>query len=77
MCRHEAAEALGALGFEDSLALLKELRDDKNEPEVVRETCDIAVDRILWEISEEKKNEKIRPRYVLHCLRNLAKGEID
>ncbi|KUL89979.1 hypothetical protein ZTR_02933 [Talaromyces verruculosus] len=61
MCRHEAAEALGALGFEESLTLLKELRDDKNEPEVVRETCDIAVDRILWEISEEKKNEKIRP----------------
>ncbi|KAF4991507.1 hypothetical protein F66182_16562, partial [Fusarium sp. NRRL 66182] len=60
MCRHEAAEALGALGFEDSLALLKDLRDDENEPEVVRETCDIAVDRILWETSEEKKNEKIR-----------------
>lgn len=62
MCRHEAAEALGALGFEDSLSLLKELRDDQNEPDVVRETCDIAVDRILWEISEEKKNEKIKTR---------------
>lgn len=68
MCRHEAAEALGALGSEDSLALLKELRDDKNEPEVVRETCDIAVDRILWEISEERKKEKIRPRYVFYEL---------
>ncbi|OKL60927.1 Deoxyhypusine hydroxylase [Talaromyces atroroseus] len=61
MCRHEAAEALGALGFKDSLELLKTLRDDKTEPEVIRETCDIAVDRIIWDISEEKKNEKIRP----------------
>lgn len=76
MCRHEAAEALGALGFEDSLPLLKGLRDDKNEPEVVRETCDIAVDRILWETSEEKKNEKIRQRYVPRFLRKWSKGRL-
>ncbi|KAL4874119.1 hypothetical protein BDV12DRAFT_181985 [Aspergillus spectabilis] len=61
MCRHEAAEALGALGYESSLEVLKELRDNKNEVEVVRETCDIAVDRILWEQSEAKKAEKLKP----------------
>lgn len=61
MCRHEAAEALGALGFQESLELLKTFRDDKTEPDVIRETCDIAVERILWEASEERKKEKLRP----------------
>lgn len=65
MCRHEAAEALGALGYDDSLDILKKLRDDENELEIVRETCDIAVDRIIWENSEERKAEKLKPRYVL------------
>ncbi|KAL1868642.1 deoxyhypusine hydroxylase [Paecilomyces lecythidis] len=60
MCRHEAAEALGALGYEESLDLLKKLRDDSNESDVIRETCDIAVDRILWENSEERKAEKLK-----------------
>ncbi|PYH44890.1 deoxyhypusine monooxygenase [Aspergillus saccharolyticus JOP 1030-1] len=61
MCRHEAAEALGALGYEDSLEILKALRDDEKELDVVRETCDIAVDRIIWENSEERKAEKLKP----------------
>ncbi|KAJ5670102.1 Deoxyhypusine hydroxylase [Penicillium maclennaniae] len=61
MCRHEAAEALGALGYDDSLAILKKLRDDENELEIVRETCDIAVDRIIWENSEARKAEKLKP----------------
>lgn len=63
MCRHEAAEALGSLGFTDSLELLKAIRDDENELEIMRETCDIAVDRILWENSDGKKAEKLKPRY--------------
>lgn len=66
MCRHEAAEALGALGYDDSLDLLKKLRDDESELEIIRETCDIAVDRIVWENSEERKAEKLKPRYDLH-----------
>jgi len=63
MCRHEAAEALGALGFMESLEVLRAIRDDKNEPDVVRETCDIAVDRIHWESSEERKQEKLKPSH--------------
>lgn len=63
MCRHEAAEALGALGFADSLEILKKLRDDEKELDIIRETCDIAVDRILWENSEQKAAEKLKPRY--------------
>ena len=62
MCRHEAAEALGALGDTNSLELMSKMRDDEDEPTVLRETCDIAVDRILWESSEEKAMEKIKSR---------------
>ena len=62
MCRHEAAEALGALGDASSLDILKALRDNEKEVDIMRETCDIAVDRILWENSEEKKSEKLKPR---------------
>ena len=62
MCRHEAAEALGALGDKNSIDLLKERRDDPDEEEVVRETCDIAVERIEWEHSEARRLEKIKQR---------------
>ena len=62
MCRHEAAEALGALGDMGSLDVLRNMRDDQNEVKVVRETCDIAVDRILWETSGYRKTEKLRQR---------------
>ncbi|KAI4131952.1 MAG: hypothetical protein LQ347_002747 [Umbilicaria vellea] len=60
MCRHEAAEALGALGDVNSLALLRTLRDDVGEVEVVRDTCDIAVGRIEWESSEQRKQERLK-----------------
>ncbi|KAF2121443.1 Deoxyhypusine hydroxylase [Lophiotrema nucula] len=60
MCRHEAAEALGALGDMGSLELLKRLRDNKGEVEVVRETCEIAVDRIEWEHSKQRKDEQLK-----------------
>lgn len=63
MCRHEAAEALGALGFDGSLELLKARRDDKEEIEVVRETAELAVERIEWAASESGKAEKLRSRY--------------
>jgi deoxyhypusine monooxygenase len=55
MCRHEAAEALGALGDAESLDLLRRFRDRKDVPGVVRETCEIAVERIEWVGSDEGK----------------------
>ncbi|KAG9194657.1 Deoxyhypusine hydroxylase [Alternaria panax] len=60
MCRHEAAEALGALSDKGSLELLRALRDDGNEIDVVRETCDIAVDRIEWDHGLQKGREKLK-----------------
>lgn len=62
MCRHEAAEALGALGKADNLDLLKHFRDREGEEVVVTETCEIAIDRIEWENSEERLQEKLRQR---------------
>lgn len=63
MCRHEAAEAIGALGDQSSLDLLKQRRDDPEEEEVVKETCDIAIERIEWEHSEAGRKEKLKHRY--------------
>ena len=63
MCRHEAAEAIGALGDVESLELLRRTRDDPSEAKVVRETCEIAVDKIDWERSERKKQENLQQRY--------------
>ena len=75
MCRHEAAEALGALGDMDSLQMLRALRDDDTEVEVVRETCDIAVERIEWENSEQRKRENLRQRLAMSnrrtCVRRI------
>jgi deoxyhypusine monooxygenase len=62
MCRHEAAEALGAIGDMESLGVLREFRDRDGETVVVKETCEIAVARIEWENSEEGKREKLRQR---------------
>ncbi|KAK4181844.1 putative Deoxyhypusine hydroxylase [Triangularia setosa] len=60
MCRHEAAEALGALGDSGSLGVLAQYRDREGEDVSVKETCEIAIERIEWENSEERKQEKLR-----------------
>ncbi len=62
MCRHEAAEALGALGDAKSLELLRTFRDREGEEVVVKETCEIAIDRIEWENSEQSNQERLRKR---------------
>ncbi|OAL33290.1 deoxyhypusine hydroxylase [Fonsecaea nubica] len=60
MCRHEAAEALGALGDISSLQIMEQMKDDESEPVVVRETCEIAVDRINWAHSESRRSESLK-----------------
>lgn len=60
MVRHEAAEALGALGDQESLDVLERLR--KEDPSLeVRETCELAIDRIQWQHSEKSAKEKLQP----------------
>ncbi|CAM9016812.1 unnamed protein product [Wickerhamomyces anomalus] len=59
MVRHEAAEALGALGDKDSLGLLESYF--KNDPLIeIRQTCELAIERIHWENSEKAKTEKLQ-----------------
>ncbi|KAI5818909.1 armadillo-type protein [Pyronema omphalodes] len=58
MVRHEAAEALGALVHSDSLPLLNEYL---NDPSIeVRETCEIAIAKILWETSGARNTEDLQ-----------------
>ncbi|CAG8438756.1 3557_t:CDS:2 [Funneliformis caledonium] len=52
MVRHEAAEALGAIGDSSSLDILEEYLND--EYAVVRETCELAIARIKYENDKEK-----------------------
>ncbi len=59
MVRHEAAEALGAIGSSASLPLLSQYRD--SDPlEIVRQTCELAIDRINWQSSESSRSEHIQ-----------------
>ena len=60
MCRHEAAEALGALGDAGSLDILRAMEQD--EEVVVRETCELAIGRISWMNSPEAQEEAERLR---------------
>lgn len=79
MCRHEAAEALGALDHwadEGILKLLRNRRDDKDEEEVVRETAEIAVGRIEWSLSEIGREERLKKRCVMIFLRATAFGKL-
>lgn len=56
MVRHEAAEALGALGDVDSLELLQDYY--KNDPAIeIRQTCELAIERIKWQLSDKSKSE--------------------
>lgn len=64
MCRHEAAEALGALGNAESLSVLQKYLNREGEDVSVKETCEIAIDRIEWENSEQRRQEKLRQRYI-------------
>ncbi|ALC45441.1 nero [Drosophila busckii] len=52
MVRHEAAEALGAIGHPDVLPILETYKED---PVIeVAETCSIALDRVRWLQSGQK-----------------------
>ena len=59
MVRHEAAEALGALGDKDSLDDLNKAA--KEDPHVaVRETCELAINRINWTHGGAKDKENLQ-----------------
>ncbi|XP_060934175.1 deoxyhypusine hydroxylase [Limanda limanda] len=51
MVRHEAAEALGSIGKEDCLAVLQRYRKDSER--VVKESCEVALDMLEYENSDQ------------------------
>ncbi|KAF1386063.1 hypothetical protein PFLUV_G00114270 [Perca fluviatilis] len=51
MVRHEAAEALGSIGREECLAVLQRYRGDGER--VVKESCEVALDMLEYENSEQ------------------------
>jgi len=58
--RHEAAEALAAIGSRESLAVLEEFMHDSAQE--VSETCRIAVERMKWlESQTESKDNQDQP----------------
>ncbi|KNC97179.1 deoxyhypusine monooxygenase [Spizellomyces punctatus DAOM BR117] len=59
MVRHEAAEALGAIAEEGCLPVLEEYKTD--EQRVVRETCELAIERILYETRRRETGEQEAP----------------
>nr|NVI76165.1 nero [Cucujiformia] len=62
MVRHEAAEALGAIGSEKAIPYLQQF---KNDPTVeVAETCELALERINWlKTSEDKVSLLLKSPY--------------
>ena len=50
MVRHEAAEALGAIGDMTALATLERFKEDPEE--VVADSCEVAIDLLEWISSE-------------------------
>ncbi|CAG8487310.1 6479_t:CDS:2, partial [Acaulospora colombiana] len=55
MVRHEAAEALGAIGDSSSLNILEKYLHDEHS--VVRETCELAIAKIKYENSKEDSED--------------------
>ena len=56
--RHEAGEALGAIANRNCLPLLSRLAKEDPIPEV-RDTCELAVDRINWLHGGQAEKEKL------------------
>nr|MBE5726530.1 nero [Cucujiformia] len=60
MVRHEAAEALGAIGSEFAVSYLEKYQNDSTIE--VAETCELALDRIKW-LNEQKTKELSKTIY--------------
>jgi deoxyhypusine monooxygenase len=58
MVRHEAAEAIGAISQIESVPLLEEYRDREGECREVKETCEIAINKIRWDWGEGKEQRQ-------------------
>ena len=76
MVRHEAAEALAAIGNlgEETIELLQRFakaggRGGNDDGRVVRETCEIALAKIAWNQSEEAQKSREEGQSLDRCAR--------
>ncbi|RIA92419.1 armadillo-type protein [Glomus cerebriforme] len=60
MVRHEAAEALGAIGDLSSLDILEEYLNDEHA--VVRETCELSIAKIKYENNSDDNDKQDIPK---------------
>nr|XP_054764155.1 deoxyhypusine hydroxylase-like [Lytechinus pictus] len=58
--RHEAGEALGAIGIPSSIEVLKKY--EHHPVQEISETCQLALQRIEWQTSQRKAEEESRLR---------------
>ncbi|KAG5899353.1 hypothetical protein JTB14_036842 [Gonioctena quinquepunctata] len=59
MVRHEAAEALGAIGSPESITILEKYKNDKVIE--VAETCELAIERVKWLQTQNNKKPSENP----------------
>lgn len=75
----QAAEAMGAISAEASIPVLQRYANDANRS--VRETVEIALDKIKWDHSEEgrihrEELQKAREEYVSSPCRDIPSPEL-
>ncbi len=71
--RHEAAEALGAIGLEDNIDLLASFAQDEDVE--LAHTCQIAVDRLKFLKENPTWEQEYKSRY--HCIDPAPPAEED
>lgn len=59
MCCYEVVEVLGVIGIVDNLEFFKQFWDREGEEVVVKEICEIVIDRIEWENFKVRQLEKL------------------
>ncbi|GKY95132.1 hypothetical protein MPSEU_000477100 [Mayamaea pseudoterrestris] len=55
MVRHEAAEALGAIGQSSSVIVMRQVCCDVNTPVELRETCELSIELVEWKQRQEQR----------------------
>ena len=60
MVRHEAAEALGAIGAPEAVSVLEEF--EHCDVEEVAHTCQLGLDRIRWNKKSAEQSDSAGPR---------------
>jgi deoxyhypusine monooxygenase len=59
MVRHESAEALGGIGTDEALEILQRYLANQKEAQIVRESCEVALDAVeYWKQFEKSSSDR-------------------